>query len=458
MNEKLKALLASLQEKADAIDAIVTKDSPSEEEIGRARVLRDGMSALRGQAEQIGQLAEYQREAAGVKQYLAAPVGGPLAPGGGTFGNGVSVLGFKPEGETRIDGTGPRVIRLESLGDHLMDEKKLGAIRAPEFKGAFHRFVREGFGSLSHGEQKVLQEGSDGSGGILAPEEWQARIIEKRPTPTRVNPLVTHYNTTRDSLAVPKVVYATDDLYTTGIRATWTGEVPSSSTVHRATEPVYGAFRVPIYTAMLSIPVTNDFIEDAAVDILGYLQRKFQETVDLLRDNMILNGTGVGQPSGILRNPGGTNQPATVASGDANTLTGDGIFSLVDELPEQYDEGARFVLGRRGAGKTIRQLKDGDGRYLWDTGTGNIATAKPVSIAGEPYTVSGFMPLVAAGLYPLIYGDLGGYVEVDRIGFSIQILREILAETNQQLILGRVRIGGGVAEEWRLKVQVVAAS
>jgi HK97 family phage major capsid protein len=62
------------------------------------------------------------------------------------------------------------------------------------------------------------------------------------------------------------------------------------------------------------------------------------------------------------------------------------------------------------------------------------------------------MPNVGTSTYPIIFGDLKGYYHVDRVGFSIQVLRELYAESNQILLLGRLRFGGQVAEDWRLKL------
>ncbi len=78
-------------------------------------------------------------------------------------------------------------------------------------------------------------------------------------------------------------------------------------------------------------------------------------------------------------------------------------------------------------------------------------------LLGYDVNYSGFMPSPAAGTYPVIFGDLSGYYLVNRVGFSIQVLRELYAETNQILLLGRLRFGGQVAEDWKIKVQRVGA-
>jgi HK97 family phage major capsid protein len=175
-----------------------------------------------------------------------------------------------------------------------------------------------------------------------------------------------------------------------------------------------------------------------------------------LYDNMILNGTGLGQPSGILLNPGADNsQPAVVNSGDANTLTADGLISLGFTLPEQYEDGAAFVMNKTSTAATVAKLKDQDNRYLWGYGlqdSGLQVNMRGRTLLGYDVVLSGFMPNVGTSNYPIIFGDLNGYYLVNRVGFSIQVLRELYAETNQVLILGRLRFGGQVTEPWKLRI------
>ena len=54
----------------------------------------------------------------------------------------------------------------------------------------------------------------------------------------------------------------------------------------------------------------------------------------------------------------------------------------------------------------------------------------------------------------MVFGDLSGYYLVHRVGFSIQVLREVEALRNRLVLVGRMRFGGAVAEPWKLKVGV----
>lgn len=340
-----------------------------------------------------------------------------------------------------------------------MDAKQMAAVSTLDYKRVYRTYLRKGIHGLSHAEVKTLQEGIDSSGGFLVPEDMMNVIIQKMPTPTRVAGMVQTLSTARDQMVIAKVNYTTDDIYTTGIRSTWTGEIPSSSTVHRVTDPVFGQLRIPVHTNMMSLPLTNDMVEDSAFPLVSWAAGKFAETIDLLKDNSIINGTGVGQPAGILYSPGGTGQPAIVNSGHASTLQADGLISLAYSLPEQYDENARFLFNKTNTGAAIAKLKDSSNRYLFGMGThdSGLVAGRPTELCGYPYSFSGFMPNIAADAYPIIFGDFRGYILLNRIGFTIQVLDQPYAESNQIVLLGRVRFGGQVAEPWRLKIQKVSA-
>jgi HK97 family phage major capsid protein len=89
----------------------------------------------------------------------------------------------------------------------------------------------------------------------------------------------------------------------------------------------------------------------------------------------------------------------------------------------------------------IRKLKDGMGGYLWTPG---IANAAPNTILGVPYVEMADMPSIAAGTYPVIYGDFRrGYKIVDRIGISFQT--DFTTEADNGLVIFRARKRSGSA-------------
>lgn len=441
------------RQEADALLEKIQQNQATADEKGKLPGLveeLEGLATIIKAEGKLGQLTEFDKTPSN-----ALPLGSPT---------GAKVQGFTPAGETQVTkdkATGSALI-VNEFGEAIIPDAQWAAIQTDEYKAAFRTYMRKGVNGLSAPQVKALEEGVDSSGGFLVPVDMLARLIERKPTPTRVAGRVTTVPTSRDRVQIPKVAYSDSDNYSTGMRVSWTGEKPASATTHRVTEPDFGLVGIPVHTAMMSLPLTLDLVEDAMFPIQQWASDKFGETTGLLRDDMVLNGSGVAQPRGILANPGGTDEPATVVSGAASEMTSDGIINLAFALPEQYDEQSVFVFNKTNTALALAKLKDGDGRYLWGSGMQDSGLMVPAlrdrTLLGYPVVLSGFMPNVGANTYPMIFGDLRGYYLVERVGFSVQVLRELYAETNQIVILGRLRIGGAVAEAWRMKIHKVAAA
>lgn len=437
-----------LRNALDEIKALQAKDDVTQEDVEKIKTRLQEARNFKSQLDLLGDAATFADDmgkSAGMLQL--AGTGGPA-----------DVVGFKASSDGVSVKSKAGNLLLNDEGDPVIDMKAWKAISNPEYKDAFRNYLRLGLNGLKADHYKVLQEGSDTAGGFLVPEDVLQRLLSRDPTPTGLSSRVTNVTTSRDRLTVPRVVWTTDDLYTTGMRVTWTGEIPASSTTHRVTEPVFGEVGIPIYTAMMSLPLTNDMVEDASYPVVSWATGKFGETIDLLKDNMIINGAGVNQPQGILINAAFI--AADVHTGAAAALTWDGIQDLIYALPEQYDRNGLVVMNKTVVALALSKLQDGDGRPYWTSGTQDSGLRNgPINrpLLGYPVLFNGFSDSAAAGHYPIIFGDFTGYWLVNRVGLSIQVLRELYAETNQILLLGRVRFGGALVEDFRLRGQVVSA-
>ena len=191
----------------------------------------------------------------------------------------------------------------------------------------------------------------------------------------------------------------------------------------------------------------------------SWVSDKFRETIDILKDDMALNGTGVGQPTGMLAKVGnGADKINTVASGLAGGIAADALLDMAYTIPEQYMDNSRWILNRTNTERYIAKLKDAQNRYLFSAASvdDSIATARPNDMLGFPLLRSGLMPNIATNATPILFGDLKAYYQVLRVGFSIRVLTEINAIQNQTVLLGRLRMGGDVAEAWRLRAMKIA--
>ena len=342
------------------------------------------------------------------------------------------------------------------MGEHrlsLADEKLLKQIivRPEDIVGEIQKGT-----SLS--EMKVtLQEGIDDLGGYLVPEDYRAEIIKRMMGLTVVRSRARVVNTIRDSAEWPKLEGGNSQ-YTSAVRVTWVDEIPSSATVAQ-TNPTFGMYRIPVHTAMARTDLSRNLVEDSAFNMLSLTAELFAEAMAIDEDQKFLTGTGGGTPRGILGNRSGANETpetgiSSVSSGAAAALTADGLVDLVYNLHSQYRTGAVLVAARATHG-AIRKLKDGNGDYLWQRG---LAAGEPPTLLSYPFLESESMPAIGANNYPVIFGNLNGYLLVDRVGMSVERVEDTTTKgTNTIALFARRRLGGQVVEPWKFQGHKVSA-
>lgn len=264
-------------------------------------------------------------------------------------------------------------------------------------------------------------------------------------------------NTIRDSAEWPKLEGGNSQ-YTSAVRVTWVDEIPASATVAQ-TNPTFGMYRIPVHTVMARTDLSRNLVEDAAFNMQAITAELFAEAMAVDEDQKFLTGTGGGTPRGILGNRSGANEtPETgidsVNSGAAAALTADGLVDLAYGLHAQY-RGNAVHVGARLTHRDVRKLKDGNGDYLWQRG---LAAGEPPTLLSYPFLESESMPAIGANNYPIIFGDMKGYLIVDRVGMSVERVEDTTTKgTNTIALFARRRLGGQVVEPWRFQGHKVSA-
>lgn len=338
------------------------------------------------------------------------------------------------------------------------------AVQKKDYEPAFEAYLRKGFNELGPNDRKTLTEGVDTAGGFLVPADYHTELIKKIATMATIRNLARVVQTSRDVAQWPRVNYTTDDKYTSGVRLTWTGESPASATTHRITDPVFGLIDIPVHTAMASMPLGNNLLEDGAFDVVGISSDLLAEGFALGENDAFINGSGVGRPMGFLTQVGGDG-PASIVSGANNDITTSGdahsgkrLIDLYYTVPAQYRKRGTWLMNSATA-KTVDNLVDGQKRPLVKALTViSLETGEIEVVKGRPVTVDEFMPDITTDGYPIAFGDFSSYIVLDRVGFSVQRLTELYAETNITLLLARKRVGGYLAEPYRVKVLKASAS
>lgn len=104
----------------------------------------------------------------------------------------------------------------------------------------------------------------------------------------------------------------------------------------------------------------ND-IYDNAFRLENYLIEQFGKALSNAEEDAFINGTGVGQPLGILAATGGAEVGKTTAGA---SVTADDVIDLVYSLKRPYRKKAVFLTNDKCVA-ALRKLKDENGQYLW---------------------------------------------------------------------------------------------
>lgn len=290
----------------------------------------------------------------------------------------------------------------------------------------------------------IVKSDDVSAGYLLAPPEMEATISKNIIEMTPMRALATVRTIGSGSLKQPKK--------TGSGSATRVGEIAARTNTG---DPAYGMIEIFASEMYARIAISQQMLEDSGYDLLAELREDASEQFSVKEGLEYISGLGAAnQGEGILTN----NDIAYSASGEAAAITADGLHTLIYSLKTGYARGALLGMNRKTLG-VIRKLTNGLGDYLWEPG---IANAAPSTIDGVKYVEMPDMPDIAAGTYPVIYGDFRrGYKIVDRIGISFQA--DYMTEADNGLVIFRARKRSGSAVVLpeaikKLKIAVSAVS
>ena len=277
-----------------------------------------------------------------------------------------------------------------------------------------------------------------GTTGITAPPQLSTTILERITTVSPIRELSSSISMTSGMISIPRLVTEVEP-----------GEVAELTPDPRPeSEPSFEQIDLKAFEMAHFVPVSRQALEDANVDLSGYLAnhlvRKFGQT----ERRWFMVGNGTSQPEGVLNS-----SEVGVFTAATTTLTLDAIIDAFHGLKNGYRQSAAWLMNSKTMA-ALHKLKDGDNRPLWQP---SIQPGLPATLFGRPVYEAPEMPDIAAGSTPILFGDFAsGYLIADRIAF--EPLREDRATSPVIHIGGRRRVGGRVVMgEAILKLKMKAA-
>lgn len=321
------------------------------------------------------------------------------------------------------------------------------------YKSALEHYMREGKENLSHEEVKTLSVGSDPDGGYFVTPDLSGRMVTKvyESSPVRQNASVQTIST--------DFLEGIEDLDEAGV-----GYAGEHATSGDTTTPQVGRWRIGVHWIDTEPKTTQQLLDDASVDIEGWLSGKVSDKFGRFENNEFINGAanrirgfalGYTQTedagSGVTWGEIGFVKSG--ASGDfASSTPADKLFDLVGTLKNEYLPGSKWFT-RRSVITKVRKFKDQQNQYLWQP---SLVAGQPEMLLGYPIVRMEDMPALAANSYSLAFGDLvRAYQIVDRQG--IRVLRDNLTSKPYVKFYTTKRVGGGLVNFEALKLMRFAS-
>lgn len=369
-------------------------------------------------------------------------------------------LGGAPQDQTSA-ATRLEVFNTALRERHGSGARQLTADEWTEYNGALAAYFRGGENALNNPDiRAALSVGSDPAGGytVISDVDPQPRERLFRTSPMR---------------AVADVITITSGTFE-GVHEVgeddcgWVGE---SETRAETASGNLGAFRIDADEVYALIPVTQLLLEDSAIDIGQYLERRISRRFMRAENTAFVSGDGIKKPRGFLsykdtaetagdasRSWGALQYVPTGAAGAFPTLSNGAadvgcLYDIKAALNAELRVDAVWAMNS-GTFAFLEKLKDADGRSLIRQ---SLDAATPDRILGYPVVIFEDMPDVGSDTFSIAFGNfMTGYQIVEKPG--IRMLRDPYTTKGKVKFYAWKRVGGAVVNFDAIKLLKFAAS
>ncbi len=320
-------------------------------------------------------------------------------------------------------------------GNSAHDQKPKTGRASDAYKDGMLKALRTNFRNVSN----VLQEGVDADGGYLVPEEYDTRLIEALEEENifrKLGHTITTSGERKINIAATKPAAAWID---EGEELTW-GDAK------------FAQINLDAHKLHVAVKVTEELLYDNAFGLEKYILRQFAKALANAEEDAFLNGTGVGQPLGLLASEGGAEIGVTAAS--ATDITADELIDLVYSLKRPYRKNAKFICNDQTLA-AIRKLTDKNGRYLWQD---SVQAGEPGRLLGYEVHTSPYFPVITAGMPAIAFGDYSYYNIGDRGIRSFAELKELFAGNGMVGFVAKERVDGKLVLPEAVKLLTMATA
>lgn len=253
--------------------------------------------------------------------------------------------------------------------------------------------------------QKAMNETEDDEGGYLVPEEVSSGIIRYMTEKSIIRGRATVKTTRSNNKSFTKM-NQTDNQFggVTLYVIPESGEITESN-------PVFGKVLFKLAKIAGLTTITDELMQDNNVGLINYVTTLFGEALNYFEDNLFVNGTGVGEPIGILV----SSLCSSVSRETVSTVGIKDLLNMDDEIPSELEGGLVWLM-RKKTYNTLRGLRAEVYNGSTSVETGNFLITPDITGKG-PGTMLGYKIVKTEKV--AAYGSDGDVVLANLKGYGI---------------------------------------
>lgn len=264
-------------------------------------------------------------------------------------------------------------------------------------------------------EFRAMSIGSGGTGGYMVPLTLDPAILLTNDG--SVNPL------RRIARVVQTTTNAWQGVTSAGATAEWKAEAAEVADG----SPTLDAPSIPVHFGDSFVPYSFEVGMDAS-NLLGELQRVLVDAADQLMADAYTNGTGTGQPTGIITALAGT--ASEVPAATAETFTEQDVYAVQAALGPRFQPRAQWCA-EISTYHAMAQMETSNGARVFPELNNDRLLRKPFNELSNMDGWSGVDPTVTGDNRILLYGDFQHFVIVDRIGTQLELIPNLMGANNR---------------------------
>ena len=334
----------------------------------------------------------------------------------------------------------PEMRRAPAARETAQRAPRFGDFRcSDEYVKAYETYLKRGE-HTPVSEMRALSEGTAGSGDVLPPVEFHNELAKRLQNIvtvrniSRVLPLGSWKREIAFETALPNAAFIAEGSAPTENSGTFTNRVLQ-----------------PRRLAGLSL-VSNELMEDAPARGPGFsiesiLTEQFARKFGEVEESGFLVGNGTApNPKGILTYTSGANTTVSTGATMSGTvaspgLTAANVIDWVYSIPRQYRMHSSCAIltsdAVLGMIRKLASIASGTVNYFWQP-SGMLG--EPDRIMGIPVYASAYVNSITAGSVIGIAGAFDYCVIGERSGYTLKVLRERYADSNQTGFLAQNRV------------------